>query len=103
MGHSWAAGLQISADGKNQESSSEAVNAYLAIVELGKATGDAVLEGWGQVLLANEVTAARKYTQAYTGNDIYKQVSVLCCWAGLRFVTVPLKGVTWGRSGVIKW
>jgi endo-1,3(4)-beta-glucanase len=79
MGHSWAAGLQISADGKNQESSSEAVNAYLAIVELGKATGDTVLEGWGQVLLANEVTAARKYTQAYTGNDIYKQVGVVRC------------------------
>ncbi len=74
MGHSWAAGLQTSADGKNQESSSEAVNAYLAIVELGRATGDAVLEGWGQVLLTSEVTAARKYTQAYDGNDIYPQV-----------------------------
>lgn len=44
--------------------------------ELGKATGDAVLEGWGQLLLANEVTAARKYTQAYAGNDVYRQVSV---------------------------
>ena len=74
MGHSWAAGLQLSADGKNQESSSEAVNAYSAVAQLGKVTGDAVLEGWGQLLLANEITAARKYTQAYTGNDIYKQV-----------------------------
>lgn len=76
MGHSWAAGLQLSVDGKNQESSSEAVNAYAGIVQLGKATGDTTLEGWGQLLLANEITAARKYTQAYTGNDIYKQVQL---------------------------
>jgi endoglucanase Acf2 len=74
MGHSWASGLQASLDGKNQESSSEAANAYLAIVQLGKATGDAVLEGWGQLLLANEVTAARKDVQVYKGNDIYLQV-----------------------------
>lgn len=75
MGHSWASGLQISADGKNQESSSEAVNAYVALVELGRATGDAVLEGWGQVLLSSELTAVRKYTQVYTGNDLYQEVS----------------------------
>jgi endo-1,3(4)-beta-glucanase len=74
MGHSWASGLQVSVDGKNQESSSEAVNAYLALVQLGRATGDTVLEGWGQLLLASEVTAARKYTQVYGGNDIYAQV-----------------------------
>lgn len=79
MGHSWAAGLQLSYDGKNQESSSEAVNAYTAIALLGKATGNAELEGWGQLLLANEVTAARKYTQAYAGNDIYLQVRG-CVW-----------------------
>lgn len=40
MGHSWAAGLQLSADGKNQESSSEAVNGYRAVALLGTATGD---------------------------------------------------------------
>lgn len=78
MGHSWASGLQASQDGKNQESSSEAANAYLAIVQLGKATEDAVLEGWGQLLLANEVTAARKYVQAYAGNDVYRQVGPGC-------------------------
>lgn len=77
MGHSWASGLQVSLDGKNQESSSEAVNAYLAIVQLGRATHDKVLEGWGQLLLANEVTAARKYTQACSGNDIYRQVRLI--------------------------
>lgn len=75
MGHSWAAGLQSSWDGKNQESSSEAVNAYLAVAQLGKATGNAALEGWGRLLLANEVTAARKYTQVYGGNDIYAQIA----------------------------
>lgn len=80
MGHSWAAGLQQSVDGKNQESSSEAVNGYLAVAQLGRVAGDAVLEGWGQLLLANEITAAQKYTQAYTGNDIYRQVCAYVAW-----------------------
>jgi endoglucanase Acf2 len=58
-----------------QESSSEAVMAYSAMALLGKVTGNNQLEGWGQLLLANEVTAARKYTQVYSGNDIYQQAS----------------------------
>jgi hypothetical protein len=39
MGHSWASGLQNGPEGKNQESTSEAVNGYLAIAMLGRATG----------------------------------------------------------------
>lgn len=34
-----------------------------------------MLQGWGQLLLANEVTAARKYTQAYAGNDLYPAIA----------------------------
>lgn len=77
MGHSWASGLQPSADGKNQESSSEAVNGYQAVALLGRATDDPVLEGWGQLLLSTEVAAAHKYTQAFAGNDIYQQVGMV--------------------------
>lgn len=47
-----------------------------------------MLEGWGQLLLANEVTAARKYTQAYAGNDIYRQVSGCCKSAQWQVVLV---------------
>lgn len=71
-------------DGKNQESSSEAVNAYYAIALLGQASGNAALEGWGRLLLANEITAARKYTQVYSGNDIYTQVRRCGCGASCR-------------------
>lgn len=67
-----------------QESSSEAVMAYSAIALLGRATGNSIMEGWGQLLLANEVTAARKYTQVYAGNDVYQQVtpSLPYTWQG---------------------
>jgi endo-1,3(4)-beta-glucanase len=82
MGHSWAAGLQPSFDGKNQESSSEAVSAYYGVALLGKATGNAELEGWGRLMLATEIRAARKYTQVYSGNDLYQQVLKTLTWAG---------------------
>jgi endoglucanase Acf2 len=37
--------------------------------------GNTVLEAWGRLLLAKEVTAARKYTQVYRGNDLYTQIA----------------------------
>ena len=40
VGHSWAGGLFPSASGRNQESTSEAVNAWYAIALFGDAIGD---------------------------------------------------------------
>jgi endoglucanase Acf2 len=37
--------------------------------------GNTVLEAWGRLLLAKEVTAARKYTQVYSRNDLYTQIA----------------------------
>ncbi|CAM9484590.1 unnamed protein product [Heterosigma akashiwo] len=70
--HSWALGLFTTWDGKSQESSSEAVNAYYGVYLMGVATGDQELEDWGRVLLATELRGAHYYWQVHAGNeDIY--------------------------------
>ena len=45
-GHSWASGLFPMANGKSQESVSEAVNAYYSVHLLGVALGDDALSKW---------------------------------------------------------
>jgi len=71
-GHSWASGLVQFGDGKNQESTSEAVNAYYAVYLLGLATGDQTMADWGRVLLATEIRSAQKYWHIMNGSDIYE-------------------------------
>jgi endo-1,3(4)-beta-glucanase len=83
MGHSWASGLFvfggkfeislkfISKDAKNQESTSEAVNAYYAIYLLGLAMEDSYLADWGRLLLATEIRSSRKYWHITSDSEIY--------------------------------
>ncbi|KAF9968498.1 hypothetical protein BGZ70_003352 [Mortierella alpina] len=61
MGHSWSQGLFLSADGKNEESTSEDVNFYYAMSLWASANSDPKLERLGQVML----TIARRSIQAY--------------------------------------
>jgi endoglucanase Acf2 len=58
-GHSWAAGLAPFADGNNQESSSEAMNAWNAVTMWGKLINNDQLADSGQWMLANESATAR--------------------------------------------
>lgn len=60
-GHSWASGIGLGAYGNNQEASSEAVNAWAALVLWGAATGDAGLVELGQYLMTTEIEAVRHY------------------------------------------
>ncbi|MFC7097137.1 glycosyl hydrolase [Halobaculum marinum] len=60
-GHSWAAGNPDFDLGNNQESSSEAVNAYAAILQYGAFTGDTRLRDLGAYLLAHETAAVEEY------------------------------------------
>ncbi len=46
-----------------QESTSEAVNGYYAVMLLGEVLGNADLRRWGQLLAAVEVTGAQTYWQ----------------------------------------
>lgn len=61
MGHSWSQGLFSSADGKNEESTSEDVNFYYAMSLWASVSSEPKLERLSQVML----TVARRSIQAY--------------------------------------
>lgn len=60
-GHSWAGGPSGDAFGNNQESSSEAINAYASIIQWGEYTDNEELRDLGVFLYTREVTGAREY------------------------------------------
>ena len=60
-GHSWASGTGALDDGNNQESSSEAVNAWAALVLWGEITGNRRLRDLGIYLYTSEIAALEQY------------------------------------------
>ncbi len=87
-GHGWASGTSPFADGNNQESSSEAVNAWNGLALWAKASGDSGLQTEATWMLSTEARSALDYwtnfdtTQSvYTGYD-HKIVSLN--WGGKR-------------------
>ncbi|KAI7832138.1 endo-1,3(4)-beta-glucanase [Kickxella alabastrina] len=60
-GHSWASGLFAFADSRNQESTSEAINAYYAAYLYAAATGRPEIAQYVRAVLQLEVRAARTY------------------------------------------
>nr|GMC57109.1 probable endo-1,3(4)-beta-glucanase ARB_01444 [Ipomoea batatas] len=88
--HSWGGGLTEFADGRNQESTSEAVNAYYSAAVLGVAFGDPHLVAIGSTLSALEIMSAQTWWHARDDNTIHPEdfkrenrlVSVL--WANKR-------------------
>ena len=87
-GHSWASGAAPFADGNNQESSSEAVNAANGLALWAQATGDAALADQAQWMLSAESHSARSYwtgfdrgTEPYAG---YERGSVGIVWDAKR-------------------
>jgi len=69
--HSWASGLFQDWTGKNQESVSEAVNAYYGVWMFGLATNNSQLANWGQILTAMELRAAKFYWQMSSDRHVY--------------------------------
>lgn len=57
--HSWAAGLAPFADGNNQESSSEAINAWNGVALWAKLTGNDQLQSSATWMLSNEAATAK--------------------------------------------
>jgi endo-1,3(4)-beta-glucanase len=72
-GHSWASGLFPFQDGRNQESSSEAFNAWAGISLYGDAIGDKNLLNLGRVLRAVEASSVQRYYQIHKNSDIYPE------------------------------
>jgi endoglucanase Acf2 len=60
-GHSWASGIGMGAHGNNQESSSEAVNAWVGLILWGEVTGNRELRDLGVWMYATETDAIRHY------------------------------------------
>ncbi|XP_050382808.1 endo-1,3(4)-beta-glucanase 1-like [Argentina anserina] len=72
--HSWAGGLTEFEDGRNQESSSEAVNGYYSAALMGLAYGDTNLTATGSLLAALEILAAQKWWHVHQGDGIYEDI-----------------------------
>ncbi len=60
-GHSWAAGQAPFGDGGNEESSSEAVNAWVGLILYGAATGNSAVENEGIYLYTTEINSVYDY------------------------------------------
>lgn len=71
--HSWAGGLTEFADGRNQESTSEAVNAYYSAALMGLAYGDTHLVAIGSTLSALEIQSAQTWWHVREYDNLYAQ------------------------------
>ncbi|KAM7516632.1 hypothetical protein LguiA_006215 [Lonicera macranthoides] len=71
--HSWAGGLTEFADGRNQESTSEAVNAYYSAALMGLAYGDTHLVAVGSTLSAMEIHSAQTWWHVREDDKMYSE------------------------------
>ncbi|PNY03016.1 endo-1,3(4)-beta-glucanase 2-like protein [Trifolium pratense] len=71
--HSWAGGLTEFADGRNQESTSEAVNAYYSAALIGMAYDDAELAANASTLTSLEILAAKMWWHVKEGQNLYEE------------------------------
>ena len=84
-GHSWASGHARFGDGNNQESSSEAMNAWYGLIQWGEATGDAAARDLGIYLYTTEMEAVDAYWFDVAGTNFpksYPQATVVMVWGG---------------------
>jgi endoglucanase Acf2 len=84
-GHSWASGHARFGDGNNNESSSEAMNAWCGIILWGEATGDAALRDLGIFLFTTEMSAIQEYWFDVHGENFpkpYPASVVTMVWGG---------------------
>lgn len=69
-GHSWASGLFTQANGKGQESTGEAINAYYGCSLYGMSTNKPALTNFARLLLSMEIDATKIYWQM-TDDSVY--------------------------------
>jgi endo-1,3(4)-beta-glucanase len=83
-GHSWASGTAPFADGNNQESSSEAVNAWNGLALWARVTGDETLAAQATWLLSLEAATAGAYWVQPTLPAAFDHEVVALNWGGKR-------------------
>jgi len=84
-GHSWASGPAKFADGNNQESSSEAMNAWCGLILWGEAAGDRSVRDLGIYLYTTEMEAIDEYWFDVRGENRpagYTAAAVTMVWGG---------------------
>lgn len=84
-GHSWASGHAKFGDGNNQESSSESLNAWYALMLWGEATGNQEIRNTGVFLFNTERTAVEEYWFDVSGTNFpadYPHEAVGMVWGG---------------------
>jgi endoglucanase Acf2 len=84
-GHSWASGNADFADGNNQESSSESMNAWYGLMLWGAATGNEALRDLGVFLYNTERTAIEEYWFDISGTNYpedFPHVALGMVWGG---------------------
>jgi endoglucanase Acf2 len=84
-GHSWASGDANFADGNNQESSSESLNAWYGMMLWGQATGNKTVHDTGVSLFNIERTAVEEYWFDVSGTNFpkdFQQVALGMVWGG---------------------
>lgn len=84
-GHSWASGHGRFGDGNNQESSSEAMNAWYGLILLGQFTGDEKTRDLGAWLYTTELSAIEEYWFDVTGQNVptaYPHPVITMVWGG---------------------
>ena len=103
LGHSWASGTcqPANPNGRNQESSSEAVHAYEASYLLASRLGDRHLQQASRLYAATEVDAAKRYWHAATSSQVpraYERPVV-----GMRWSTLAQFGTWFGGDPVFAY
>ncbi len=84
-GHSWASGHAKFGDGNNNESSSEAMNAWSGLILWGEATGDRALRDLGIYLYTTEMHGIEEYWFDVHGDNrprAYTPSMVTMVWGG---------------------
>ena len=84
-GHSWASGHARFGDGNNNESSSEAMNAWCGVILWAEATGDTALRDLGIYLYTTEMNAIQEYWFDVHGENFpktYPASVVTMIWGG---------------------
>ncbi|AEI44538.1 glycosyl hydrolase [Paenibacillus mucilaginosus] len=84
-GHSWASGHARFGDGNNNESSSEAMNAWAGLILWGEATGNTTIRDLGVYLYTTEMNAINDYwfdVQDNTHPAAYTPSVVTMIWGG---------------------
>lgn len=88
-GHSWASGTSPFADGNNQESTSEAINAWSGVANWASATKNETLQREADWMLSNEYATAQRYwllrgDRSQTVTKEYTSPIVSLLWGGKR-------------------